>query len=365
MGYSSIVQRSRVILSTLLCAILVSVGGLQATTAQATQALTVEGVQFTWPNEVYAPQSLEESANSFLEVSYANKSGFDFYYVGYSMNQPSGDVFPVFNLKVGVKNMSTGVLAGKMSFMYFLNFTGPGSYPITLCTKKALETPEVCGKSRVTFVTTKPASPKVSALPTANALATPGSKCLKAGVKQTYKGKIYTCIKLGSKLYWNNGVLVKPTTPSTQAKSPLSGTVSQQNAVRKAESYLRSSAFSRSGLISQLEFSGFNSADATYAADSLGTNWSNQAIKKAESYLRSSAFSRSGLISQLKFSGFSEADATLGTDAQKANWNEQAALKAASYLRSSAFSRVSLIAQLEFSGFTKAEAEYGASKAGL
>jgi len=81
--------------------------------------------------------------------------------------------------------------------------------------------------------------------------------------------------------------------------------------------------------------------------------------------LRSSAFSRSGLIGQLEFSGFSTAEATFGTDSLKTDWNEQAAKKAASYLRSSAFSRVSLIAQLEFSGFTKAEAEYGVTRAGL
>ena len=53
----------------------------------------------------------------------------------------------------------------------------------------------------------------VSALPIANAAVTPGSKCSKAGVKQTYKGRIYTCIKLGSKLYWNNGVIQKKITP--------------------------------------------------------------------------------------------------------------------------------------------------------
>lgn len=46
----------------------------------------------------------------------------------------------------------------------------------------------------------------VSALPTANAVVTPGSKCSKAGVKQNYKSKIYTCIKLGKKLYWDNGI---------------------------------------------------------------------------------------------------------------------------------------------------------------
>ncbi len=154
-------NKSRFILPALFTAILVIVSGIQATTAQATQSLTVEGVEFTWPDQVYAPQSLEESTNSFLEVSYANKSGSDFYYVGYSMNEPSGGVFPVFALKIGVKNASTGNLPGKMSFMYFLNFTGPGNYPITLCALKSLGAAEVCAKSTVTFVTTKPAPPKV------------------------------------------------------------------------------------------------------------------------------------------------------------------------------------------------------------
>lgn len=61
----------------------------------------------------------------------------------------------------------------------------------------------------------------VSAVPSASASVTPGTKCSKAGVKQTFKGKVFTCIKLGSKLYWNNGVnAVKtdtkvPTMPAT------------------------------------------------------------------------------------------------------------------------------------------------------
>ncbi|KGA20199.1 hypothetical protein GM50_2980 [freshwater metagenome] len=165
--YLSFMKSSRIFLTSLLSLVLIAVSGIQANTAQAVQTLTVEGVEFTWPDQVYAPQSLEESANSFLEVSYANKSGSDFYYVGYSMNTPSGDVFPVFNLKVGVKNASSGILPGKMSFMYFLNFTGPGSYPITLCTLKTLGggTAEVCGKSTVTFVTTKETPPKAVTTP--------------------------------------------------------------------------------------------------------------------------------------------------------------------------------------------------------
>jgi hypothetical protein len=179
-------KRSRFILPSLLTAFLVIVSGIQATTAQATQSLTVEGVEFTWPDQVYAPQSLEESTNSYLEVNYVNKSGSDFYYVGYSTDEPSGAPFLVFAMKVGVKNSTAGVLAGKMSFMYFLNFTGPGSYPITLCTKKSLETTEVCAKSAVTFVTTKPAPPKVVAPPAVSSPVKPPV----AKVKKTI-----TCIK--------------------------------------------------------------------------------------------------------------------------------------------------------------------------
>jgi hypothetical protein len=55
-----------------------------------------------------------------------------------------------------------------------------------------------------------------STVSTANSAVTPGSKCSKAGTKQLYKGKLFTCIKLGTKLYWNNGVLQTSVKPSTQ-----------------------------------------------------------------------------------------------------------------------------------------------------
>ena len=71
------------------------------------------------------------------------------------------------------------------------------------------------------------------------------------------------------------------------------------------------------------------------------------------------------LIKQLEFEGFNNADAAYGVDAQKADWNEQAALKAASYLKNSSFSRSGLINQLLFEGFSKTEAEYGVSRTGL
>lgn len=91
------------------------------------------------------------------------------------------------------------------------------------------------------------------------------------------------------------------------------------------------------------------------------------AVKKAASYLQYSAFSRSGLIKQLsQFEGFSTADATYGVDKQNADWNEQAAKKAKDYLSNMSFSRSALIKQLvDFEGFTNEQAQYGVQKTGL
>ena len=86
---------------------------------------------------------------------------------------------------------------------------------------------------------------------------------------------------------------------------------------------------------------------------------------KAKTYLDIMAFSRSGLIKQLNFEGFSDSDATYAVGAITVDWNQQAALKAKTYLDIMAFSRSGLITQLLFDGFTKSQAEYGVSKTGL
>jgi len=87
-------------------------------------------------------------------------------------------------------------------------------------------------------------------------------------------------------------------------------TVSQTQAVRSAESYLDFIAFSRSGLIEQLEYEGFSNSDATYAVDKLNVDWNEQAVKSAENYLDFTSFSRSGLIEQLEYEGFTTEQAT-------------------------------------------------------
>jgi SOS response regulatory protein OraA/RecX len=89
------------------------------------------------------------------------------------------------------------------------------------------------------------------------------------------------------------------------------------------------------------------------------------ARQKAGEYLSFMAFSRSGLIRQLEYEGFSNADATYGVDANYVDWNQQAAAKAADYLSMMSFSRSGLIAQLLYEGFSQAQADYGVSTTGL
>ena len=57
---------------------------------------------------------------------------------------------------------------------------------------------------------------------------------------------------------------------STQATDTLSESVAQANARQKALDYLDYSSFSRKGLIDQLEYEGFTSAQAVYGVDSVG-----------------------------------------------------------------------------------------------
>ena len=83
------------------------------------------------------------------------------------------------------------------------------------------------------------------------------------------------------------------------------------------------------------------------------------------SYLDTAAFSRSGLIKQLEYEGYSTADATYAVDAVAPDWNEQAAKAAKDYLDTSGFSRSGLIQQLEYEGYTNAQAVYGVTQAGL
>jgi hypothetical protein len=103
-------------------------------------------------------------------------------------------------------------------------------------------------------------------------------------------------------------------TPAPATEAPSGLTVSEENAIRSAESYLETMAFSHSGLVNQLEYEGFTTEEATLAADTVTVDWNEQAAKSAESYLETMPFSRTELINQLEYEGFTTAQATYGVD---------------------------------------------------
>lgn len=100
-----------------------------------------------------------------------------------------------------------------------------------------------------------------------------------------------------------------------EAETKSEATIGQKNALRSAEAYLDYMAFSYSGLIDQLEYEGFSTEDATYAADNCGADWNEQAAKSAEAYLDYMAFSKDGLIEQLQYEGFTYEQAVYGAEA--------------------------------------------------
>jgi hypothetical protein len=96
------------------------------------------------------------------------------------------------------------------------------------------------------------------------------------------------------------------------ASSAQASTAGQRNALNKAQSYLRVSAFSKSGLVEQLKYDHFSTSDARWAVAHLRVSWNAQAVKKAKSYLQISSFSRQGLIEQLEYDGFTHSQAAYG-----------------------------------------------------
>lgn len=73
--------------------------------------------------------------------------------------------------------------------------------------------------------------------------------------------------------------------------------------------------FSYNGLIKQLEYDKYTTEQATYGANNCGANWNEQAVKKAKSYLDIMSFSRDSLIRQLEYDGFTHEQAVYGAEA--------------------------------------------------
>ena len=92
--------------------------------------------------------------------------------------------------------------------------------------------------------------------------------------------------------------------------------------------------------------------------------WNEQAVKKAKSYLSHLAYSESGLLKQLDYEGFTPEQARFGVDHSDADWFAEAAEKAASYMEHLAYSRDGLYRQLEYEGFTPDQIEFALADVG-
>ena len=76
-------------------------------------------------------------------------------------------------------------------------------------------------------------------------------------------------------------------------------------------------------------------------------------------------FSKSKLITQLEFEQFPNSDAVYAVENVEVDWNDQAKKSAETYMKLGGFSRGKLLTQLEFEGFTKEQAEYAVNSIGL
>lgn len=102
------------------------------------------------------------------------------------------------------------------------------------------------------------------------------------------------------------------TNSGTESVAEPTETMGQQNAKRAAQDYLKFMAFSRTGLIEQLQYEQYSIEDATYGVDALGVDWNAQAAKSAQSYNDMMPFSHGDLVDQLIYEGFTPEQAEFG-----------------------------------------------------
>lgn len=162
---------------------------LMPTNVAAAATVTNQGVVFSWPDLVFAPQSSAEQSTYAFDISYSNNSGKDYYYAGYSISTPE-DRLITGDLAIGVKNGTSGKLRVTLSYLNFLNFSGPANYLLNLCTLVALGEKETCSKGTVS-IKKKESTDVVSSNPTTVPATTLGSSLNVQGVTVSWPEKIY------------------------------------------------------------------------------------------------------------------------------------------------------------------------------
>lgn len=115
--------------------------------------------------------------------------------------------------------------------------------------------------------------------------------------------------------YIQQGEAEETQQPAHDTSPSAAATTGQRNALASARDYLQIMAFSKEGLIEQLEYEGYTASEAEYAAENCGADWMEQAAEAAQSYLDVMSFSREGLIEQLEYEGFTAEQAEYGVSA--------------------------------------------------
>jgi SOS response regulatory protein OraA/RecX len=104
-----------------------------------------------------------------------------------------------------------------------------------------------------------------------------------------------------------------PTATATVESTPKPDVPKEyENALKKAESYLSWTNFSKEGLRHQLEFDKFESDAVDYAIQNIKADWKEQAAKQAKSYYENQNMSKDGVYDQLIFEKFTEEEAKYG-----------------------------------------------------
>lgn len=137
-------------------------------------------------------------------------------------------------------------------------------------------------------------------------------------------------------------------------------TIGAEDALKKAEDYLKLSGFSAEGLRKQLSYEGFNTSEIDYALANVSVDWNEQALRSGIEYLELTGFSAEGLRGQLDYEGFEQSEIDYALSNLTIDWNEQAIRTGSEYLELFPMSKQELIEQLIFDGFTQPQAEYGA-----
>ena len=102
---------------------------------------------------------------------------------------------------------------------------------------------------------------------------------------------------------------------SQSGSQTAAATENQQKALDKANEYVDTLPLSHDGLIKQLEYDGYTTDVATYAADNCSANWNKEAKEMAEQYMDSTTYTYKEMVRQLEAEGFTKEQAKFGAKA--------------------------------------------------